>query len=76
MLGTILGLILLILVVGILISCVKVVKQAQAMVVERLGAYQATWGTGLHFKIPIIDRVARRVDLKEQVVDFAGDHQG
>lgn len=71
MLGTILGLILLILVVGILISCVKVVKQAQAMVVERLGAYQATWGTGLHFKIPIIDRVARRVDLKEQVVDFA-----
>ena len=44
MLGTILGLILLILVVGILISCVKVVKQAQAMVVERLGAYQATWG--------------------------------
>ena len=54
-----------------MISCVKVVKQAQAMVVERLGAYQATWGTGLHFKIPIIDRVARRVDLKEQVVDFA-----
>ena len=41
------------------------------MVIERLGAYQATWGTGLHFKIPIFDRVARRVDLKEQVVDFA-----
>ncbi len=40
------------------------------MVIERLGAYQATWGTGLHFKIPLFDRVARRVDLKEQVVDF------
>ena len=53
------------------ISCVKVVRQAQALVIERLGAYQATWGTGLHFKIPIFDRVARRVDLKEQVVDFA-----
>ena len=55
----------------VLISCVRVVKQAQALVIERLGAYQATWGTGLHFKIPIIDRVARKVDLKEQVVDFA-----
>lgn len=39
--------------------------------IERLGAYQATWGTGLHFKLPIVDRVARRVDMKEQVVDFA-----
>lgn len=55
----------------LLISCVKIVPQARAMVVERLGAYQATWSTGLHFKVPIIDRVARRVDLKEQVVDFA-----
>jgi len=54
----------------ILISCIKVVRQAQAIVVERLGAYQATWGTGLHLKMPIIDRVARRVDMKEQVVDF------
>ncbi len=71
MLGSILGIILLGIVIAILISCVKIVKQAQALVVERLGAYQATWGTGLHFKIPIIDRVARRVDLKEQVVDFA-----
>ena len=66
-----LGLILVIAIVLVLISCVKVVRQAQALVVERLGAYQATWGTGLHFKVPIIDRVARRVDLKEQVVDFA-----
>ena len=54
-----------------MISCVKIVPQAQALVVERLGAYQATWAVGLHFKIPIIERVARRVDLKEQVVDFA-----
>lgn len=55
----------------LLISCIKIVPQAKAMVVERLGAYQATWSTGLHFKMPIVDRVARKVDLKEQVVDFA-----
>ena len=71
MLGVIVGIILLIFVVLILISCVKVVPQSKALVVERLGAYQATWGVGLHFKIPFIERVARRVDLKEQVVDFA-----
>lgn len=68
--GTILFLIILVIVVLILISCVKIVHQAQAVVVERLGAYLTTWGTGLHFKLPIIDRVARRIDLKEQVVDF------
>ena len=62
---------IIVIVVGLLISCVKIVPQAQALVVERLGAYQATWAVGLHFKIPIIERVARRVDLKEQVVDFA-----
>lgn len=55
----------------ILTSCIRIVKQAQALVIERLGAYQTTWGTGLHFKMPVIDRVARKVDLKEQVVDFA-----
>ena len=65
------GLILLVIIICVVISCVKVVRQAQALVIERLGAYQATWGTGLHFKIPIFDRVARRVDLKEQAVDFA-----
>ena len=54
----------------ILASCVKVVPQAYAMVLERLGAYKATWGTGIHFKVPFIERVARRVNLKEQVVDF------
>ena len=52
-------------------SCIKIVPQAQAYVVERLGAYQGTWSVGIHFKIPFIDRVARRVLLKEQVVDFA-----
>ena len=62
--------IILIIVMVVLISCVKIVRQAQALVIERLGAYQATWGTGLHFKLPIVDRVAR-MDMKEQVVDFA-----
>lgn len=68
--GVILVLVLVVLVVLILISCIKIVHQAQAVVVERLGAYLTTWNTGLHFKLPIIDRVARRIDLKEQVVDF------
>ncbi len=68
--GTILFLIILVIVVLILISCVNIVHQAQAVVVERLGAYLTTWSTGLHFKLPIIDRAARRIDLKEQVVDF------
>ncbi len=51
-------------------SCVKIVPQASAMVVERLGGYLATWPVGLHFKVPFIDRIARRVNLKEQVIDF------
>ena len=51
-------------------SCVKVVPQAQAMIIERLGAYKATWSTGLHIRVPIIERVAKRVNLKEQVADF------
>ncbi|MCI8292248.1 MAG: paraslipin [Hespellia sp.] len=68
----IIGLLVVILVIVILVSSiVRIVPQAKAIVVERLGAYQATWSVGLHFKVPIIDRVARRVDLKEQVVDFA-----
>ena len=54
----------------VLSSCIKVVPQAKAFVVERLGAYQTTWSTGLHIKMPIIERVAKRVNLKEQVVDF------
>jgi len=63
--------VLLAIVLIILASCVKIVPQAHAYVVERLGGYQATWGVGLHFKVPVIDRIARRVILKEQVVDFA-----
>ena len=62
---------LLIVVIAILISCIKIVPQAHAYVVERLGGYQATWGVGIHFKLPIVDKVAKRVLLKEQVVDFA-----
>ena len=62
---------LLIIVVAVLVSCIKIVPQAHAYVVERLGAYQGTWSVGLHFKVPFIDKVARRVLLKEQVVDFA-----
>lgn len=54
----------------ILASCIKIVPQAQAFVIERLGAYQGTWSVGFHVKMPIIDRVARRVNLKEQVADF------
>ena len=54
----------------ILTSCVKIVPQAQAMVVERLGAYLDTWSVGVHFKVPFVDRVAKRVNLKEQVADF------
>lgn len=67
----VIGFILIVLIVVILISCVKIVPQSKAYVVERLGAYQGTWSVGMHFKIPIIDRVAKRVDMKEQVVDFA-----
>ncbi len=61
---------LLILVFIIAVSNIKIVPQATAFVVERLGAYKCTWETGLHFKVPFIDRVAKRVTLKEQVADF------
>ena len=54
----------------IAVSCVKIVPQAQAYVMERLGAYQGTWSVGFHIKLPLIDKVARRVNLKEQVADF------
>ena len=68
--GLIFLIVVIILAVLILASCVKVVPQAYAIVLERLGAYRATWGTGMHFKVPFIERVARKVNLKEQVVDF------
>ena len=69
--GLVALLVVLILIVLILASCIKIVPQAQAFVVERLGAYQQTWSVGLHIKVPFIDKVAKRVILKEQVVDFA-----
>ena len=56
--------------IGVIASCIKIVPQAHAMVVERLGVYLSTWNVGLHIKVPFIDRIAKRVILKEQVVDF------
>ena len=69
--GTIFMIIIILLVVYIVTSCVRIVPQAQAYVIERLGAYNGTWSVGMHFKVPFIDRVAKKVLLKEQVVDFA-----
>ncbi len=63
--------VLIIIALWVVVNCIKIVPQAQAYVVERLGAYQGTWSVGLHFKVPFIDKVAKRVVLKEQVVDFA-----
>ena len=60
----------LIVILLVLVSCVKIVPQAQALVVERVGAYLGTWSVGIHFLVPFVDRVAKRVTLKEQVVDF------
>ena len=60
-----------ILILIIAASCIKIVPQAQALIVERLGMYKATWGTGPHIKMPFIERIAKRVNLKEQVEDFA-----
>ena len=71
MAGTIFMVIVILLIVYIVTSCVRIVPQAQAYVIERLGAYNGTWSVGMHFKVPFIDRVAKRVLLKEQVVDFA-----
>lgn len=59
-----------VIVLVILASCIKIVPQAQAVVLERLGAYKETWNVGIHFKVPFIDNMARRVVLKEQVADF------
>lgn len=65
------GFVLVVVVFALFVSCFKIVPQAYAYVVERLGAYQATWSVGFHFKLPIIDKVAKKINLKEQVVDFA-----
>ena len=68
---TIFMIIIILLIVYIVTSCVRIVPQAQEYVIERLGAYNGTWSVGMHFKVPFIDRVAKKVLLKEQVVDFA-----
>ena len=62
--------ILVVIVFVVLVNCIKIVPQAHAMVIERLGGYLTTWSVGIHFKMPFIDRIAKRVILKEQVVDF------
>ena len=68
--GPIIVLLVIVIVLGILASNIKVVQQSKAVVIERLGAFRAVWGVGLHLKVPFIERVAKTVSLKEQVVDF------
>lgn len=70
MIGSIAIIAVVLILLGILISCIKIVPQATAFVMERLGAYIGTWNVGLHFKLPFVDKVARKVSLKEQVIDF------
>ena len=69
--GTIVAIILVILVLLVIISNIVIVQQSKAYVVERLGAFRAVWNVGLHLKVPFIERVAKKVSLKEQVADFA-----
>ena len=73
--GLIIGIIAVVLVLWILLANIRIVPQAEAYVIERLGKYKATWNAGLHLKTPFIERVARRVTLKEQVLDFPRDLQ-
>ena len=68
--GWIIGIIVVIILFAIIIANIAVVQQSRAYVIERLGAFQEVWGVGLHFKVPFIDRIARRVSLKEQVLDY------
>ena len=68
--GLVVGVFIVVLVLIILASCIKIVPQANAFIIERLGAYIGTWSVGIHFKVPFLDRVVRRVNLKEQVMDF------
>lgn len=68
--GFLMFLILVVFIIFILVSCIRIVPQAQALVVERLGGYLGTYGVGIHFMVPFIDRVAKKVNLKEQVEDF------
>ncbi len=63
-------LIIIIAIIALIVANIKIVSQANAFVIERLGAYKATWGTGLHLKVPFIDKIVKKVSLKEQVIDF------
>ena len=69
--GPVIVLLIVVIVLGILASNIKVVQQSKAVVVERLGAFRTVWGAGVHFKVPIVERIVKNVSLKEQVVDFA-----
>ena len=69
--GVVFLIVIIVIAVWVLASCVRIVPQAYAVILERLGAYQGTWSVGLHFKTPFIDKIAKKVVLKEQVVDFA-----
>ena len=62
--------IILVIAIAVVSTCVKIVPQAHSYVIERLGVYKETWSVGIHFKVPFLDRVSRRVNLKEQVADF------
>ena len=68
--GTIAIIVLVIIILVVIVSCINVVQQSKAYVVERLGAFHSVWGVGLHFKLPFIERVVKKVSLKEQVADF------
>lgn len=70
MIQTIAIILLIIIVIGLIVTNIRIVPQANAYVLERLGAYHSTWQVGLHFKIPLVDKVARKVSLKEHVIDF------
>ena len=67
---TVVVIVLVVFVLAVIIANIKIVPQAHSFVVERLGAFHASWGTGLHVKIPFLDRIAKKVSLKEQVIDF------
>ncbi|MBQ2605696.1 MAG: SPFH/Band 7/PHB domain protein, partial [Clostridiales bacterium] len=70
--GIVIGLVIVIgVILGLIISCIKIVPQATTFIIERLGTYKTTWDTGLHLKVPFIDRVAKKISLKEKVADFA-----
>ena len=68
--GTIAIIILVVLILAVVVSCIQIVQQSKAYVIERLGAFHSVWGVGMHFKLPFVERVVKKVSLKEQVADF------